>query len=141
MLIRRIGRSLIEAFPEKVTDSKLRSSTRPSRQREIEMAKRKRRKEPSQSEEIRQFMTKNPNATPNEIAKALKVKPALVYNVKSNLKKKARAKRGQRVAAQPGDGSTADVIAAAKLIAVCGGVDEARAALRAVELVASFLDD
>ena len=113
------------------------------------MAKRKANK----SEAIRQYLAEHPNAATKDIAKALRVNAALVYNVKSSLKsgkkKKASArkpvkrkarKKAVSHAQENGNGTVAHVIAAARLIRTCGGPAEAREAIRAAELVSAALD-
>jgi hypothetical protein len=58
------------------------------------MAKAKTKK-PSKSAKIREAMAAHPDKTPAEIAKELKVQPALVYNVKANMAKKAGKAKGK----------------------------------------------
>ena len=48
------------------------------------MAKRKTNK----SEAVRQYVAEHPDASATDVAKAVKVQPALVYNVRTNLKAK-----------------------------------------------------
>lgn len=55
------------------------------------MAKTKTKK-PSKSAAIRDALKATPDKSAAEIAKDLKVTPALVYNVKANMKKKRKAK-------------------------------------------------
>ena len=108
------------------------------------MAKRKTNK----SEAIRKYLAKHPDATANEIVKALNVQPALVYNVKSLLKKsrrngsqKAARKKRASVAGEVkiANGSVEEVVAAAKLIHSCGSIERARMALNAAQKVADAL--
>ena len=106
------------------------------------MAKRKSNK----SQAIRDYLTKDPDASAQTIAKALKVTPALVYNVKSNMNAKKgtgkRSKRKRRAGSSATDNGSVDhVITAAKLIQSCGGIPEARQALKAAEHVAAALED
>ena len=103
------------------------------------------RQKASKSEAIRQYLADNPDESAQAIAKALKVKPALVYNVKSMMKarKNGSARRGRgrgRVAAGAANGSAEQVVAAARLIKSCGGIEQARLALKAAEQVAAALD-
>ncbi len=99
------------------------------------------RQKASKSEAIRQYLADHPDESAQTIAKTLKVKPALVYNVKSMMRsrKNGSAKRG-RAAAASANGSVDQVIAAARLIKSCGGIEQARLALKAAEQVASALD-
>ncbi|OAI38702.1 hypothetical protein AYO40_01725 [Planctomycetaceae bacterium SCGC AG-212-D15] len=54
----------------------------------------------SKSAAIRDFLAKNPESKASEVAATLKVKPQLVYFVKSQMKRKVRkAKRAKAVAA------------------------------------------
>jgi hypothetical protein len=54
-------------------------------------------KKPNRSAKIREALTTTPEKPAAEIAKDLKVTPALVYNVKANMaKKKAKGKRGRK---------------------------------------------
>ena len=103
------------------------------------------RQKASKSEAIRQYLADHPDESAQTIAKTLKVKPALVYNVKSMMRsrKNGSVKRGRgrgRVAAASANGSVEQVIAAARLIKSCGGIEQARLALKAAEQVASALD-
>ena len=108
------------------------------------MAKRKSNK----SEAIRQYLAKHPDVSTHDVAKALNVTPALVYNVKSVLKAKRRRKKtvemrkpslsASTVAA---NGVVEQVVAAARLIQSCGGTEGARQALKAAEKVVAALEN
>jgi hypothetical protein len=98
----------------------------------------------NKSEAIRQELATHPEKSAIDIAKALKVKPALVYNVKASVKAKARRPERTRqksaVSAESTNASVQQVIAAARLIKVCGGIDAAKQALKAAEQVAAALE-
>ena len=51
------------------------------------------KKKINKSEAIRQYMAKHPDAFVTDIAKALKVQPGLVYQVKASLHAKKRRKK------------------------------------------------
>ena len=99
----------------------------------------------NKSEAIRQELANHPDKSATDIAKTLKVQPALVYNVKASLKAKAgrpkRTTRKSAVSAESTNGSVQQVIAAARLIKSCGGIDAARQALKAAEQVAAALEN
>ena len=106
------------------------------------MAKRKTNK----SESIRQYMAKHPDASANDVAKALKVQPGLVYQVKSlkakSGRKKTIKKKAKRSFATAMANGTADqVVAAAKLIHSCGSIEQARQALKTAEQVVAALEN
>jgi hypothetical protein len=111
------------------------------------------RRTSSKSQEIRKQLLKDPQASPQAIAKDLKVTPGLVYNVRARMDKaagsprkasKARKRRPNpkptvataRVAA---NGRMKDVLAAAQLIKACGSIEKARQALNEAAMVASAL--
>jgi hypothetical protein len=112
------------------------------------MAKRKINK----SQKVRDYLAEHPDAGPTAVANALKrygVSVALVSAIKSKGKTggrkrrkakatKRRSVRGWRAAGRR-TGRAEPVVAAAELIRVCGGVDEAKAALDAAGRVASVL--
>ena len=105
------------------------------------MAKRK----TNQSESVRQYMKEHPDASAIDIAKAVKVQPGLVYSVKASLKaksgKKATKKTTRGGVVIAGSNGTADqIVAAARLIQSCGGVNEAKQALKAATQVAAALE-
>ncbi len=111
------------------------------------------KKKKSKSQAVREYLAENPKAAVADIAKSLKVSPAIVYNVKSLLKGKAsgatRGKVGRpkgTVAARRGKLSNtspqlSNVIEAARLIQSCGGIDHAKQALDAAEQVAVTMQD
>ena len=110
----------------------------------LKMARRKINK----SEAIRRYLAKHPNAAADEIVKAVNVQSAHVYNVKSMLKKSRMnspqmSQAKQRAAASHnagvGNGSVDEVVAAARLIHSCGGIERARLALNAAKKVAEAL--
>ena len=104
------------------------------------MAKRKKNK----SEAIRQYLAKHPDEPPKNIAKALQVQPALVYNVKSMMKAQGRGKNGKKARTtvdSAANGSVDNLISAARLIQSCGSIDAAREALKAAEKVAAALEN
>jgi hypothetical protein len=100
------------------------------------MAKRKINK----SQKVRDYLAEHPDAGPTAVAHALKrysVSAALVSSIKgksrTGRRKKRKATRGSvRRRVEP-------VVAAARLIRVCGGIDEAKAALDAAVRIASVL--
>lgn len=102
----------------------------------------------NQSEAIRDYFTKHPNAKPKEVLEALKAdgieaSSALVSNVKTRMKKQGGASVGRgrgRRAAQPAAvaaktnghslGSTAaQLVSAIDFVKQAGGLDEARTLL------------
>ena len=112
------------------------------------MAKRKVNK----SQKVRDYLAEHPDAGPTAVANALKrygVSVALVSAIKSKGKtggrksRKAKAAKRRSVRGRKVDGrrtgGVEPVVAAAELIRVCGGVDEAKAALDAAGRVASVL--
>lgn len=91
------------------------------------MAKRKVNK----SKEVRQFLKDNPDVGPSEVAKTLKhlgISPNFVSNVKMKMKLKSTGGKSK----QPDFDA---LIAAAGFIKACGGVDNAKEALRIAEQV------
>ena len=96
------------------------------------MAKRKTNK----SEAIRQYMAKHPKATAMDVAKALKVQASLVYQVKMSQKKKTTKRPPATIAT-----NVEAVIAAANLVKLCGGTEQARQALKAADKVLAVLKD
>ena len=112
------------------------------------MAKRKINK----SQKVRDYLAEHPDAGPTEVATALKrygVSVALVSSIKGKSqtggrkKRKAKASRRRSVGGRRGQsrraGRVEPIIAAAELIRVCGGVDEAKTAVDATGRVASVL--
>lgn len=111
------------------------------------------KKKISKSAAVRLYMDANPDKSVAEIAKAVKVSTAIVYNVRSSLKKKSEAKAGngavakgrktrlKRVATANGSSSDefSNVLEAARLIQNCGGVERARSAIKAAEQIASTM--
>jgi hypothetical protein len=112
------------------------------------MAKRKINK----SQKVRDYLAEHPDAGPIAVANALKrygVSVALVSAIKSKGKTggrkrrkskatKRRSVRGRRAPARR-TGQMEPVVAAAELIRVCGGIDEAKSTLDAAGRVASVL--
>ena len=112
------------------------------------MAKRKINK----SQKVRDYLAEHPDAGPTAVANALKrygVSVTLVSAIKSKGQTggrkrrtakaaRRRAVRGRRTRARP-TSRMEPVVAAAELIRVCGGVDEAKTALDAAGQVASVL--
>ena len=84
----------------------------------------------NKSAEVRQYITDHPDAGPTEIANALK-KLNITPNFVSNVKLKMKTKNGKK----PGDFES--LVAAAEFIKSCGGVDNAKEALRVAEQVVS----
>ena len=112
------------------------------------MAKRKVNK----SAKVRDYLKDHPDVGPSEAARALQeygVTAALVSNIRSRTRPGLRKKRRKGVGRPRGasrNGAvrrrTSDVdpvVAAAKLIRICGGVDGAKAALSTADQVASAL--
>jgi hypothetical protein len=112
------------------------------------MAKRKVNK----SAKVREYLSDHPNAGPTETARALQeygVTAALVSNIRSRKKPGRRKKRGKRVGRPRGasrngamrrkSAQVNAVVEAAKLIRLCGGVDEAKSALATAGQIASAL--
>lgn len=89
----------------------------------------------NKSAEVRQYITDNPEAGPTEIAQALKrlnITPNFVSNVK--LKMKSKNGKGKKAA------DFGSLVAAAQFIKSCGGVDNAKEALRVAEEVVSAVE-
>ena len=108
--------------------------------------KRARRKgSTSQSQRIRDYVKKHPQATAAEVSKALGVSPALVYNVKSSNKNGSKSRRKKPARRNPVSrkksvaakrASSTDMLslhAAAELIEAAGSIDQAREALSQIE--------
>lgn len=101
----------------------------------------------NKSEEVRKYIGQHPDAGPTEVSEALKkfsISPAFVSNIKTKMKnggQKRKRRRGRRPAAAKGNsGSAAEsVVAAARLIQLCGGAKEAGDAIRTAEKVADAL--
>ena len=96
---------------------------------------------PNKSEAIRNYKNSNPDAGPKAIAAALAddgivVTPAFVSTVLSNDKRKSGrigGRRGRRPAG--GEASLDSLIQAKKLAEQMGGIEQARAALDALERI------
>ena len=106
------------------------------------------RRKTNKSEAIRQYLAKHKNADTHVIVKALNVQSALVYNVKSTLKKsrmkgRQQSQEHQRALAAHkaaiANGSVNEVVAAARLIHSCGSIERAQLALNAAQKVAEAL--
>jgi hypothetical protein len=101
---------------------------------------------------VRDYLAEHPDAGPTAVANALKrygISVALVSAIKSkgqtggrkrrtSKATKRRSVRGRRAPARRA-GRVEPIVAAAELIRVCGGVDEAKAALDTAGRVASVL--
>ena len=87
---------------------------------------------------VRDYFAKHPDAGPTEVAEALKkykISPAYVSNIKFKIR------HGINGAGSSTGGATPEsVLAAARFIRVCGGLDNARKALRAAGEVAEILN-
>jgi hypothetical protein len=86
---------------------------------------------------VKDYFAKHPDAGPSQVAEALKkyeISPAYV----SNIKFKIRHGIGG-TGSSTGGASPESVLAAARFIRVCGGLDHARKALRAAGEVAEIL--
>ena len=85
-----------------------------------------------------EYFAKHPDAGPTEVAEALKkykISPAYVSNIKFKIR------HGINGAGSSTGGATPEsVLAAARFIRVCGGLDNARKALRAAGEVAEILN-
>ena len=95
----------------------------------------------NKSAKVREYLNSKPNAGPTEVAQALKaykISPGFVSNIKTKLKKQNGAvgigRRGSKR-----NGSHAEIVVAAELIHVCGGVAAAHDALSAAGKVAEAL--
>ncbi len=89
---------------------------------------------------VRDYMAKHPNASPLEVAEALKahgISASYVSNIKIKLKKRTRQRPSTRTAYTSSDGN---VIAAAEFIKSCGGLDEAHEAFEIAQKVARTLE-
>jgi hypothetical protein len=105
----------------------------------------------NKSQKIREYLADHPEAGPSEVARELKqfgVTAALVSNVKARgdapvrRKKRRGRKRSVTRNGAPGRRRRAEaqpIVAAAELIRLCGGVEEAKAALNTAGDVASVL--
>ena len=100
----------------------------------------KRRAKINRSDKVREYLEQHPDANTWEVCEDLalyEVKPALVATVKSRLRRKDRPIGGQPTdAVQVGSEA---VVAAARLIQICGGVTGATKALKTAEQVAQAL--
>ena len=111
------------------------------------MAKRKVNK----SQKIREYVAEHPEAGPSQVARDLKqfgVTPALVSNVKARgdapprrRKKRVRRKRSLNRNGMPRRRrrDIQPIVAAAELIRLCGGIEEAKSALDTAGRIASVL--
>ena len=112
------------------------------------MAKKRSAAGANKSQAIRDYLSAQPEATPNEIVAGLKqqgitVSPGLASNVKytsGRASRKVRGRRGRRVGRPAGrtrgsNGalSASDLIEAKKLADQLGGIEQARRALEALE--------
>ena len=86
---------------------------------------------------VKDYFQKNPDAGPSEVAEALKkhkISPAYVSNIKFKIRHGINGS-----GSSTGGASPESVLAAARFIRVCGGLDNARKALRAAGEVAEIL--
>lgn len=106
------------------------------------------RRKVNKSEEVRKYLKQHPDVGPTAVSEALKqykVSPAFVSNIKNKMKNGGQAKKKARPSRRPtanaaAAGASADgIVAAARLIQLCGGVREASVALRTAEKVADVL--
>ena len=94
---------------------------------------------------VRDYILGNPDQGPSDIATALKrykIKPGFVSNIKTKMRKDGLIEGG--VGRRNGrrkqvSTSTDGIVAAARLIQLCGGVQEASEALKAADRVASLI--
>ena len=102
-------------------------------------AARKTRSKVNKSQRIREYAAKNPKAGPTEITRALakdgiKVTPPLVSNVLGAAKRKKVGKRKAVSAKAASDKvSLSDLVATGQFVDKVGGVDEAKALIKAIE--------
>ena len=108
------------------------------------MAKKQRDTSVNKTAEILGYAKANKGAKPKDISEALKAKgvnasPGYVSSVLSNAKRKQGKKRAAKklTAASNGAVTVDSIIAAAKFIKSAGGIDNAKAALKAAEAVAA----
>ena len=107
------------------------------------MAKKKRDTSVNKTAEVKNYAAANKGAKPQAIAEALKAKgvnasPGYVSSVLSNVKRKRKSPGRKKSAAASNGAVTVDsIIAAARFIKSAGGIDNAKAALRAAEAVAA----
>lgn len=99
------------------------------------------KKSVNKSQLIREYATKHPNAGPTEIARELtnqgiKITPPLVSNVLGAAKKKKGGKRkkvGRPAEVVSDKVSLGALVSANQFVEKVGGVDEARALIKAIE--------
>ncbi len=100
----------------------------------VKVAKRKINK----TQLVRDYFDQHPDAGPSEVAEALKkhrISPAYVSNIKFKIRHGINGS-----GASNGGSSPEAVLAAARFIRICGGLDNARKALRAAGEVAEILN-
>ncbi len=102
------------------------------------------RKSVNKSQQIRNYLQKHPNASPKQVAAALKrfgVSAAFVSTVKSQRASRSAGTKSRqpRQAGSTRNGATEPVVAAAHLIKMCGGVEQAKRALHTASQVAGVL--
>jgi hypothetical protein len=98
------------------------------------MAKAKTKK-PSKSAAIREALKTTPDKPAAEIAKELKVTPALVYNVKANMNKKTKKATGKKRGRKPGKKAAAPHAAHAALDSAFEFVTKVGGLLHAEQLI------
>jgi hypothetical protein len=94
------------------------------------------RKKPNKSQLIRDYKTKHPTARPVEIVKALKahkVSHALVGNVLHRAKGGKKGTKGRKASGKATGLTLESLLAAKKLVADLGGIENVKAALTALE--------
>lgn len=109
------------------------------------MAKTK-KKQKTQSDRIRDYIKSHPKAPASEVAKALSVKPNLVYSVKSKSNGKTTKKKPVKAKpkttpqnGRPSKPSDDAMVHAARLLNTCGSMEEATRVLGAVGRIAETL--
>jgi hypothetical protein len=88
---------------------------------------------------IQDYLAKHPNASPSEVANALK-KYKVTGPYVSSIKLKLKKSQQQRHSTNTADASIENIIAAAEFIGSCGGVEKALEAFEIAEKVARVLD-
>jgi len=96
----------------------------------------------NKSHEVRKYLAQHPDARPSEIVKALaptvQITPGFVANIKSKFKRGKPAGAAVSAPRQPRRAEVAvdHLLAAAELLRLCGGIDQARAALEVAHRIA-----
>lgn len=95
-------------------------------------------KQPSKSKRIRDYIVAHPDAGPTEVSEALskyKIAPSFVSNVKNKMNGGAATGRRRKITSAAG----MQLVEAAKLIRLCGGIKEASAAIVAAAEISDVL--